>query len=387
MSRPVVILASYLVRYPLGGNALAQLHYAVGLLQLGFDPVFVEHYGWPNSCYDPVTNTMSDDPSHGLAELERLLRPHGIRWCYVDASGRYHGMTRDQLQAACRESEFLLSVAATTWVDEFTACRRRAFIDTDPCFTQARMPAQPEPSRSGFASPYDFQVHFSLGERIGKPGCPIPTHGLHWRPTRWPVVLDSTMVRYEPHAPRYTTVMSWDAYGTVAIGGQSYGQKDVELARLMDLPSRTGPVLELALAGKDAPMEKLRAAGWVLTDPLRATATVERYIEYIGQSRGEFSVAKNGYVKSRSGWFSERTAKYLAMGKPCIVQDTGFSDWIDCGEGLCAFDHADDIVMALDAIESNYRHHCAAARAVAERYFDSRKILGELVHQIQSAPL
>jgi len=382
MTRPVVILAAYLVRYPLGGNALAQLHYALGLQQIGYDPVFVEHYGWANSCYDPVANTMTDDPSRGLAELERLLSPHGIRWCYIDAAERYHGLDCDQLRAACKDSAFLLSVAATTWVDEFHECRRRVFLDTDPGFTQAGIPSEPTPSSNGYASPYDFQVHFTLGENIGKPRCPIPTYGFQWLPTRWPVVLEAMSVRYSPEAERYTTIMSWDAYGTVEIGGRSYGQKNLELMPLLELPSRVGPVLELALAGKQAPLDQLRGAGWVLTNPLAVTKSVESYLEYIGRSRGEFSVAKQGYVRTRSGWFSERTAKYLAMGKPCVVQDTGFSDWIACGDGLCAFDTADDVAMALGSIESNYRHHCEAARAVAERYFDARKILGAMVEQI-----
>jgi hypothetical protein len=380
--RPVAVVAGYLARYPLGGHMLSQMHFLVGLQRLGYEVVFVEHFGWPNSCYNPRTGTMSDDPAFGIGEMRRVLDKIGVRrWCYIDATGSFHGLSRDELVACCRSAEFLLSIASTTWLDELRECRTRVFIDTDPGFCQFNMPPQPSPSCSGYASPYDFQFHFTTGERIGKPDCPIPTHGLQWRPARWPMAMDLLPLRHTPDAKCFTTVMSWSTRKPIVYDGVEYGQKDVEFAKIIGLPKRVGPVLEIALAGPNAPRERLAAAGWRIADPLQVTATPWSYIDYIGQSRGEFSVAVNLYVKSRSGWFSDRTAAYLASGKPVIVQDTGFNEFLPCGEGLFAFRTEDDAVAAVDAINTDYERHCRAARAIAEQYFDSDKLLGDLLRQ------
>ena len=182
MSKPVAIVAGYLVRYPLGGHVLSQLHFLVGLQRLGYEVVFAEQYGWPYSCYDPRTNTTTNDPTYGIAELRRAFEKIGVnRWCYVDADGNYHGMSREELGRVCRDADFLLSVAAVTWLEQFRDCKKRIFWDADPGFTQFGMSATPAPSCDGYASPYDFQFHFTIGERIGKVDCPIPTHGLNWR--------------------------------------------------------------------------------------------------------------------------------------------------------------------------------------------------------------
>ena len=138
----------------------------------------------------------------------------------------------------------------------------------------------------------------------------------------------------------------------------------------------------MALAGPDAPSDRLRAAGWEVTAALPATIDVDAYLDYIGCSRGEFGVAKNTYVKTRSGWFSDRTTHYLALGKPVIVQDTGFSEYLPCGEGLFAFKTADDVLAAVEAIGRDYERHCRAARRIAEECFDARRVLGQLLEQV-----
>lgn len=378
MSRPVCIYAGYLVRYPLGGHALAELHYITGLQQLGYDVIFVEESGsaWA-PCYDPDRNEMTADPSRGIAELNRLLRPHGMqqKWCYVDAQA-HHGLSAQALRQACRNATMLFSRAGATWLEPFRECKTRIYVDVDPGFTQFRLAPK---SCSGYASPQDFTHQFTIGERIGAPDCPIPTRGLRWRPTRHPVSLQLLRPRFRPDAKYFTTILSWTAYGAVQHAGHSYGQKDVELLKLLDLPQRAGRLFEIALAGSHAPAELLRQHGWIVTPALAATRDLAAYIQYIGRSRGEFSVAKEGYVKTRCGWFSDRSAAYLASGKPVIVQDTGFSESLPCGEGLFAFKGVEDVLTALEAIRSDYARHCKAARAIAEQYFDSRKVLGALL--------
>ena len=382
MKKPVAIVATYLVRYPLGGHVLSQLHYLLGLQRLGYEVVAVEHFGWSQACYDPRGGTMTDDPSYGLSQIRPIYERVGLKkWCYIDAAGRFHGLTGDQLRQLCRDSALLLSLASVTWTEEFYDCSKRVFLDTDPGFTQFGIPPKPARSCSGYASPWDFQFHFTIGERIGKPDCPIPLHGLNWRPTRWPIVLDLLPQRYTPDAKYFTTVMSWCARKVIVYKGVEYAQKDLEFVKFIDLPKRVGSVFEIALAGPNAPRERLAAAGWRIADPLQVTATPWSYIAYLGQSRGEFTVAVNLEVKARSGWIGDRTAAYLASGKPVVFQDTGFSEIFPCGEGLFAFKDVDDVVAAIETIGEDYARHCRAARGIAEEYFDSNKILGALLRE------
>lgn len=381
MTKPVAIVAGYMIRYPLGGHVMSQLHFLVGLQQLGYDVVFVEHYGWPDSCYDPRTNTTSDDPASGIAAIVPVLAQYGVtRWCYVADDGTSHDLSRDELRSLCRDA-VLFSVSSATWLEEFRECSTRVFVDIDPGFTQFGMPPQPSPSCDGYASPHDFHFHFTIGERIGHPDCPIPTHGLSWRPTRVPIVLDLLPVRFTPEAKFFTTVMSWSSRKPITHNGEVYGQKDVEFMRVIDLPRRVGPIFEIALAGPNAPRAEIAAAGWRLADPLSVTATVDAYRDYIARSRGEFSVAVNLEVKTRSGWFSDRSAAYLATGKPVVAQDTGFSKIIPCGEGLFAFRTMDDAAAAIEQIARDYPQHCAAARWIAEEFFDARKVLGAMLRE------
>ena len=380
MSRPIAIVAGYLARYPLGGHLLSQYHFLAGLTKLGYEVVFLEHHGWEKACYDPRTNTMSDDPSYGLGQILPFFKQIGIqRWCYVDATGKWHGLQRDEVKRLCHEAAFILSASSTTWLEELRDCRTRIFVDIDPGFTQFKMSPTPNASCAGYASPYDFNFHFTFGERIGKPDCPIPTRGLRWHPFRQPLARELVQPQYTADAERFTTVMSWTAYGSTEYQGAIYGQKNVEMLKFLDLPQRAGKIFEIALGGVGAPAQQLEAAGWIITEALAATFSLEAYLDYLGNSRGEFSVAKEGYVKTRCGWFSDRTVAYLASGKPVIVQDTGFSEFLPCGEGLFAFQTADDIVDAIEIIGKEYERNCQAARQIAEEYFDSDKVLGAML--------
>ena len=375
---PTAIVAGYLAGNPVGGHVLSILHWLEGLRSLGYDVVFVEHHGWPDACWNPVTKTLSDDPSYGLGELARHAESLRLKgWCFVDAQGRYHGLSQRELATLCASAEVLLGLWTVTWLEEFAACRRRIFIDTDPGFTQFAMLPEVRASLA-FASPVDFHEHYTYGTRIGQPDCPIPTHGIHWRPLRPPVALDLLPVRFTPEAPCFTTVMHWSPRKPIVYNGEEYGQKDTEFRRIATLPSRVDTCLEIALGGS-APYDEIRAAGWRVADAATVTATPWTYRDYIGQSRGEFSVAVNLEVKTRSGWFSDRTAAYLASGKPAVVQDTGFSDDLPCGEGLFAFRTLDDAVAAFEEIARDYPRHCRAARRIAEEYLDATRILTRVV--------
>jgi hypothetical protein len=384
--RPVVVVAGYFVGNPLGGHVLSILHWLRGLRRLGYDVAFVEHYEWASGCYNPHTNERSDDPSYGIGELRRALEHVGVdKWCYVDVEGHFHGLSREEVLALCRRSVALLALWTVTWLEEFAECGCRIFIDTDPGFTQFSMLPTPARSTLGYASPLDFHHRFTYGTRIGSADCPIPTHGLSWLPTRPPVSLDLVPPCFTPEARLFTTVMSWTVRKPIVYEGEEYGQKDVEFWRVAELPSRVGRVFEIALAGASAPRAEIEAAGWRLADPRRITASPWTYREYIAASRGEFSVAVNLEVKARTGWFSDRTAAYLASGKPVVVQDTGFSESLPCGEGLFAFRTLDDAAAAVEAIAADYPRHCAAARRIAEEYFDVDRVLRAILERADVA--
>lgn len=377
--KPIAIVAGYLVGFPAGGHVLSILHWLAGLRQLGFEVVFAEQHEWAGGCWNPITGESSHDPSYGLRVLQGHLKELGIRhWCFVDAAGTYHGLAKREMEVLCARSELLLGLWTVTWLREFLECRRRVFIDTDPGFTQFTMSPTPVAARAGYASPLAFHEHFTYGTRIGRADCPIPTHGINWQPMRPPVCLDLLPPRFTPDAPCFTTVMSWTSRAAVVHDGVEYGQKDVEFWRIADLPSRVGDCLEIALA-KAAPRDRIAAAGWRLADAREVTATTGTYRDYIARSRGEFSVAVNLEVKTQSGWFSDRTAAYLASGKPVVVQDTGFSEDLPCGEGLFAFRTIDDAAAAIEEIARDYPRHCAAARRIAAEHFDVRRILGSIV--------
>jgi len=375
---PLAIVAGYLAGNPVGGHVLSILHWLAGLRSLGYDVVFVEHHGWPDACWNPALRELSDDPSYGLNELDAHARQLGLKaWCFVDAEGRYHGLAQQDIASLCEAADVLIGLWTVTWLDEFAGCRRRIFIDTDPGFTQFGMSPEVRASLA-FASPMDFHEHYSYGTRIGQPDCPIPTHGITWRPMRPPVALDFLPVQYTPEAECFTTVMSWSPRKPIVYNGVEYGQKDIEFWKIAGLPSRVGPCLEIALGGR-APYDDMIAAGWRIADAAAVTRTPWTYRDYIAQSRGEFSVAVNLEVKTRSGWFSDRTAAYLASGKPVVVQDTGFSDDLPCGEGLFAFTTIDDAAAAIEEIQRDYRRHCAAARRIAEEHLDAGKLLARIL--------
>jgi hypothetical protein len=220
---------------------------------------------------------------------------------------------------------------------------------------------------------------FTFGENVARNTSAVPCDGLPWQATRQPIVLDVWPATPGPAGGRFTTVMQWDSYPAREYGGQRYGMKAESFRPYADLPGDTGEILELALGSASAPRRWLAGKGWVLQDPLRVTRDPWTYQAYIRESKAEFGVAKHGYVVSRSGWFSERSAAYLASGRPVIAQDSGFTEWLSAGAGVLAFRTPQEARDRIQEVSGAYQRHCAAARDVAERYFDSRRVLPGLL--------
>jgi hypothetical protein len=371
-----IIVCGYMVRHPVPGNIFAYLHYVLGLHRLGHEVVYVEESGWSDSCYDPATGASGSDPSSGLARVRALFAVNrlDVLVSYVDReSGAVYGSDWEELRRILTSADLLLNVGGVCWLPEFRLCRRRAMIDMDPLFTQV--------GRFGAWLLDDHHVHFSYGANIGRAGCTIPTAGVDWLPTVPPVVVDLWDGPAASSNGAFTTIANWSAYGAVIHQGERYGQKDEEFLRLLDLPRRSAQPLELVLAGvPDDVTARLCRAGWSIRGAGEPVGTeVPAYRNYIKSSRGEFSVAKHAYVKTRSGWFSDRCVCYLAAGRPVVVQDTGFGDWLPNDRGVLAFSSADEAADQLELANAEYDAHRRAAHEVAVRVFAHDVVLPRLV--------
>ncbi|HJQ84376.1 MAG TPA: glycosyltransferase family 1 protein [Candidatus Binatia bacterium] len=381
-----VVVTGLVATYPVGGVAWDYLQYVQGFRALDCEVLYLEDTGqW---LYDPVRQTFTDDAAPGarwLAESLARCDPEGsVSWALRGPDGTHHGLDADAVAAACARADLFLNVSGSCWLrDPYRAAHVKAYVDTDPGYSQAKVAAvdagtADESTCFSVDLIRKHDVFFTLGESIGRARCPVPSGGLDWLPTRAPIALESWPVRAAPDGP-FTTVMSWKIEPTPpSIDGRVYGGKDVELERFLDLPSRTPERLEVAIAGA-APRERIAAAGWRLRDGHAVSATMEAYREYLAGSRGELSVAKNAYVALRTGWFSTRSAAYLASAKPVVVQDTGFPAHVPTGPGLHAFTTAEEAVAGLAAIRADYASACAHAREVAEAAFAADDVCARLL--------
>jgi hypothetical protein len=378
-----VVVLGYVVRCPLGGLAWHHLQYALGLRALGHDVYFVEDSDDYPSCYDPRRNTITEDAAFGLSWSESVFERLGLgeRWAYYDAhTGTWHGPIRRRAASVCRTADVVLNVSGVNPIRPWLAgVPVRALIDTDPAFTQVRHLG----SAADAATPADpHTVHFTFGEGVAAGTSTVPDDGRNWLPTRQPIVLDVWPDSEGPADGPWTTVMTLEPYPGLEHQGVHYGNKAHSFRRYLDLPSRVLDPLELAVGAERSQREEFRRHGWHLRNALGLSEDPWTYREYIRSSKGEWSPAKAAYVDTRSGWFSERSAAYLASGRPVVTEDTGWSDVLPSGDGLHAFSEVEGAAAAIAAVSGDYAHHAAAAREVAVTYFDARSILTDLLARV-----
>ena len=375
-----VIVGSYMVRYPLGGMMSYVLQYLVGFQRLGHDVYFAEKAGYANSCYDPVRNVMSDDCSYGVAAVEKLLARFGLedRWCFVDAKGRYHGLSRSGIDETFRTADLFVDMGTHgAWLPEATN-GVRVLLDGEPGFNQMKM----ERRRAAGETLPDYDYYYTAGSNVGTSLSTAPTAARSWRHMWHPVVTD--MFSDDPARPGvpFTTVMNWESHDPLEFEGRTYGQKAHEFERFIELPQKTSNTLEIAVAGRRVPVQRLLDAGWQVRDAHEVTSSFDCFAEYIKSSRGEFSVCKHVFVATNSGWFSDRSAAYLACGRPVVIQDTGFSAHLPCGEGLIAVRTVAEAAEALDEVAKDYPHHSKRAREIAAGYLEASKVLGQFLAEL-----
>jgi hypothetical protein len=364
-----------MVRYPLGGMLSWVLQYLSGFKRLGHDVVFVEKSTYANECFDPVRRTMTDDCRHGVAVVSRLLGRVGLadRWCFVDVGGAYHGMSAEQVASCFRTADLFVDMGTHgSWMEEAAAARLRVLIDGEPGFTQMKM-VRAE-AAGAFRPAYDR--YFTTGANVGTPRSTAPAAGKPWEHVFHPVDTSMFVVEPVPRDAPFSTIMNWQSHGPVEFEGRTYCQKDVEFEKFIDLPRRVaGCPMEVAVSGKQTPRERLRSAGWRLRSAHEVTESPDGFVGYLHASRGEFSVCKNVFVATWSGWFSDRSAAYLACGRPVVLQDTGFSEHLPCGEGLFAVQSVGEAADAIARVLAEYDRHAAAARRIAEMHLEAKTVL------------
>jgi hypothetical protein len=375
-----VIVTGLIAQYPLGGVTWDYFQYVLGLAQLGHEVYYLEDTGqWP---YNPLEGGLGKDCTFNVEYLAGLMSRFGLaeQWAYrFPWQSQWFGLSEAKRQEVIQSADLLINISGTLErPEEYRQVRRLAYIDSDPVFTQVKL-ARGQLDFRRWIDLHDVQ--FSFGECLS---AAVPATGHRWRPTRQPIVLSE----WHPEIPQreaFTTVMNWTSYKPVVYGNQSYGQKDVEFMRFRELPSLVTPtVLEIAVnAGKTrrTPRQLLAHKGWRVVDPAEVCPDLDTYRLYIESSKAEWSVAKNGYVMGQPGWFSCRSACYLAAGRPVAVQETGFSAVLPVGEGLLAFSTVEEAVAAIKEIEANYARHAKAARALAVEYFDAAKVLTWLIDE------
>jgi hypothetical protein len=387
-----IVVTGLAATYPLGGVFWDYLQWALGFARLGHDVLYLEDTGrW---CYDPTAATFVESGAGNAAALAEALKlldaDTARRWFYRDAIGQTYGWAWADVVRFCRTADLFVHLSASCWMrEEYFAARRVAFVDTDPMYTQASVDGYltgtlDAEARTRVEMLRRHDVFFTFGENIGGPDCQVPGELFPWIPTRQPVVLDRFHPESVPVAARrrvLTTVASWEpSESGPVVGGITYAGKSRELVRFIDLPTRSALPLELALSGP-APYARLRAHGWQLRDPGAVSRDPWIYRRYLATSLGELSVAKHAYVASRSGWFSCRSACYLALGVPVIVQDTGFGRAIPTGQGVLPFSTVEEALGAIERLAADPVPHAQEALAIAREYFDSDLVLPRLLER------
>lgn len=380
-SRGRVIVFGILFWYPLAGVTYQFLHYLIALRRLGYDPYYIEDSGrW---IYDPALNDLSPDASPNVGAVVPVLEAHGFagRWAF---RGRYpggccYGMTDEQILGLYRDADAFLNVTGAQEIhEEHLHIPRRIYVESDPFASQVKVAAGDQATIAALDA---HDTHFTFGENIGNRDCGIPLERYRWMPTRQPVVADLWRHRHSAAGAPYTTITTWHNTGKDVTyqGERYYWTKDREFERFLDLPRRRSVPFELAVGVDDATRKRLEEHGWRQRRSIDLSASVTAYRDYIQRSRGEFTVARDQYVRPRTGWFSDRTACYLAAGRPVITEDTGFGKFIPTGRGLFAFTTMEDVLAAIDAIESDYDGHCRAALELAETYFGAERVVESLM--------
>jgi hypothetical protein len=378
-----IVLAGSLAQRPfIGGHTWVFLQYLLGLRRLGWDVLFVDRLE-PGMCVGEGGEPSSFADSANLRYLAGVMERFGLgdRWCLLYDGGReVAGLGRDDVIELTARSALLINVMGYLEDEEILgAAPVRAFLDIDPGFGQIW-------KALGLHDLFRGHDRFlTVGGRVGSADCGVPTVGLDWVPIMPPVELAAWPVQSD-RGDRFTSVASWrGAFGPLEYEGRTLGLRVHEFRRFFELPERAPVEFELALDIDEAETDDLGALrhhGWELADPRLAAGDPCRYRDYVQGSSAELMVAKNLYVETNSGWFSDRSACYLASGRPVLAQDTGLDGLLPTGEGLVTFSTLDEAVAGVGEITGDYERHSRAAREIAEQHFSAAKVLPRMLERL-----
>jgi hypothetical protein len=390
MERLRIVMLGTMGHLPFGGHVWVHLNWLRGFHSLGHEIWYVEDDPtWP---FDPDKNSVVDDCLYALRHIPRWLEGVGLpaHWAFRLARGRdvCWGISETQLNELYRSCDLLINMAGATWLyEEHRAAPFKVMLHTDPGAAELRFANGDESMRVAFEQ---HDLIATCGENSGSSDCLLPLNGLEakYRFTRQAIATELWPMAFDEDAVAFTTIGNWKQTGKdVEYRGEVYyWSKHHEWLKFIDLPRRTTQRFEAALNIDDEDdRQKLLSNGWSVISPITwSTDVLRAYPDYIRQSRGSWTVSKDQNTRLRTGWFSDREATYLASGKPVIAQETGFSKTLPTGRGLFQFSNMDEILAAIDTINSHYRAHCDAAREIANEYFDARKVANALLSDIET---
>lgn len=397
-----IVVVGTLASNPYAGMAWMHMQITAGLHRLGHDVYYFETTStWP---YDPVRQMKVCDSEYSVPYLARVADSFGLagRWAYRRSYSdkEWFGLSKIKALDLLANSDVVFNVAgATRFAEEGLHVGRLVYFGTDPVYQEIAFANGDEDTRTLFE---EHGEAVTYGENIGNGDCIIPPLPNLKSRTRQPVLLDFWQSG-PPSKQEFTTLGNWkqDGRDVQYLGQTYYWSKDREFLKFIDLPGRIDQPIELAtnLRGPSTSDARtgeavralgvdgdaylmLKEKGWRLVHGPDFTTDLWSYRDYIRASRGEFTVARDLNVRLRSGWFSERSACYLAASRPVITQDTGFGTAVPTGEGLFAFNTMEEILVAFDAIKSDYERHSRAARSLAEEYFRAETVLAKVIQDL-----
>lgn len=352
-----------------GGASWAVLQYVLGLRRLGHDVWLVEPVDALTA--ERVHYFRAVAGAFGLEERAALL---------LETERETAGVSYEVLRDACAGADVLFNLSGLLQDETLLEPSVRVYVDLDPAFNQLWHDV--EDIDRGFG---EHTHHVTVGLALGEPDCTVPVNGRPWLTTLPPVVLAEWPVGEAIEHDGLTTVGNWRGYGSIVHNGIQYGQRAHSLRELIELPTLSDERFRPALRidpGDRRDLAALAVHGWELLDPAAVAGTPEMYRRFVRGSKAELGVAKSGYVVSRCGWFSDRSACYLAAGRPVIAQDTGFTHVLPTGEGLLAYATVEEAVAAIESVRADYDSHRRAARELAEEVLDSDRVLTRLLEAV-----
>jgi GT2 family glycosyltransferase len=380
-----IVLLGFLSHFPVAGVAWQTIHYLIGFQRLGYDVYYVEAHGCTPS---KLMRSELDDGAVRAAEYIRdIMRRFDLdgHWAYhAIYEGRCFGLSETQLRELYRSASLIINLHGSHLpTPELKATNRLIYLGTDPVEIEIEL-WEKKPEAIDYLTPHC--AFFSYGENLGQPDCLVPVPAqFRFLPTRQPVVMEFWENHGKGDGTVFTTIGNWrQPWRQVKFKGETYRwSKHFEFQKFIDLPRRVAQPFELALSSyNETDQHLLESNGWRIRPALDISLDLDEYRRYIDGSRGEFTVAKDQNVRLRSGWFSDRAVTYLAAGRPVITQETGFSRLFPAGQGLFAFQTMEEIIAAVEAINSDYERHRRAAWTIAREYFSHEVVLTRLLRDL-----